>query len=128
VFKSKGLFLWGALAGVGIGVLVFVDYTYLMPAQRFSRILLDNERYQLSVVQVISDIPVRAHPEGDHIHYTTSGHAVMNIDGKEVKTGPGTTTVIPANIPHGTKLNGKSLSYFHVIVYVSGLRTSRKGE
>ena len=126
--KIKNPFLWIALVGAGIAVLLVVDYARSLPAPKFSRILVENERYQLSEVQVIRDIPSHAHPEGDHIHYAVAGHAVMNIGGKEVEVTPGTTTVIPANVPHSTKLLGKKLHYFHVIVYAPGVRTSMKGD
>lgn len=128
VFTLKNLFLLGAIASVGIGVLGVVDFIYLKPAQRFSRILVDNEQYQLSVVQVTKDVPVHVHAEGDHIHYNVAGQAVMDIGGQEIEVGPGSTTVIPANVPHGTKLISKQLSYFHVIVYAPGQMTSMKGE
>ena len=80
-----------------------VDPVEMLPGV-FRRTLGVTERMMLCEfhIRAGSEVPLHSHPH-DQVGYVVRGEAIMIIDGKEYRCGPGDSYAIPGGVKHGAR-------------------------
>src|SRR3989454_461092 len=84
---------------------------------RFFRVLQETERSQTAVMTIApgADAGPEEQHDGDQIIYVVEGEAIVRIDEREHRTGPGSLVTIPKGVHHHVRDPGATL--FLLTVY-----------
>ena len=85
---------------------------------RFFHVLQETERSQTAVMTIApgADAGPEEQHDGDQIIYVVEGEAIVRIDEREHRTGPGSLVTIPRGVRHHVRTPG-TMPLFLLTVY-----------